>query len=118
MGIFRVFFIGREIKKGINDPGGFLAEESLSFLKGFLIVGSLVGFIFILLFGILGFSSWLGGPYGFFKVLFWILFIPFMFIEIFLISIFLKIKKVLKHNLNRATLHIKSKIKSSDPNVS
>src|SRR3989338_7171609 len=111
MGLLKIFFMGREIRKGINNPGEFLAEQSLDFLKGFLIVGSLIGIFVLAGVGVFGFTSWLGGPYKFFQVLFWILFIPFVLIEIFLISIFRKIKKVLKRNLDRATLYVKSKIK-------
>src|SRR3989338_2333690 len=102
MGLFKIFFIGREIRKGINNPGEFLAEQSLDFLKG----------VFILLgVGVFGFTSWLGGPYVFFKILFWILFIPFALCEIFLISIFRKIKKILKRNFDHATLRVKAEIK-------
>ena len=111
MGPLKIFFMGREIRKGIKDPGEFLAEQSLDFLKGFLVVGSLVGVFILLGVGVFGFTSWLGGPYKFFQVLFWILFIPFVVCEIFLISIFLKIKKLLKRNFDRATLRVKAEIK-------
>ena len=116
MGLLKIFFMGREIRKGINNPGEFLADQSLDFLKWFLIVGSLIGVFILLGVGVFGFTSWLGGPYVFFKVLFWVLFIPFALCEIFLISIFLKIKKVLKRNLDRATLRVKAEIKKQGRN--
>lgn len=101
MGIFRIFFIGREIRKGINDPSGFLAERALDFLKGFIIAGSLIGLLIVATAGVLGLTPWLGGPYGFIRGLFWVLLAIFALGEAFFISLFLKIKKLLKRNLDR-----------------
>ena len=66
-------------------------------------------FLTMLLIWILGFTHVLGGPYLFFKVIFWIAFLPF-FISIFvLIFMLLKTRKIFGVNnqtQNQETIHV------------
>lgn len=57
----------REVR---DDTGGFVADEVVGLLKGFLIIPVVIVGIALALFFILGFTTLLGGPMGFFKVLF------------------------------------------------
>ena len=78
-------------------------------------------FITMLLIWALGFTHFLGGPYLFFKVIFWIALLPF-FIAIFVFILMLfKAKKIFSTGgkftpnerkiENRETIHVEAKIK-------
>lgn len=108
MNIFKIFFLKREIQKGLNNPSDFVSEQLFSSFQGLFILLSLIPLIFIIFFGVLGLTSWLGGPYGFFKVIFWLFFIPYLFLEFFIISIFLKIKKIAKKRIKKTIIEIKA----------
>ena len=110
MGIFQIFFIQREVKKGINDPGVFIAEKAMDFVKIYLILSSLIGLGLILLMAVLGMTHWLGGPYGIARFFFWVFLLIFVPSELVFILLFIKVKKVLKHNLERAVLAVKNKM--------
>jgi len=64
---------------------------------------------------ILGFTRLLGGPYLFFKIIFWIALFPLLFTLFFLILIFLKTKKNFMvnrtDNRDQTTIHVEAKIK-------
>jgi hypothetical protein len=66
-------------------------------------------FLTMLLFWILGFTHVLGGPYLFFKIIFWLALLPF-FIAIFVFILMLfKVKKISQINTqsqNQETIHV------------
>ena len=62
----------------------------------------------------LGFTHFLGGPYLFFKVIFWLALLPFFIAIFFLIFMMLKVKKISKintENRSQETLHVEAVIK-------
>lgn len=94
--IFKIFQLRQQMKQGqeiFNDPAGAAKGAA----KG-IIWGYLINFIIttVLIYGglfVLGFTELLGGPYGFFKVLFIILAIPLAMTLIMGISFYRNIKK-------------------------
>ena len=63
---------------------------------------------------LLGFTHFLGGPYFFFRFIFWVALLPF-FISIFVLFLLLfKTRKFFKKNIqsqNQETIHIEAEIK-------
>ncbi|MEZ4114562.1 MAG: hypothetical protein R3B65_04020 [Candidatus Paceibacterota bacterium] len=47
-------------------------------------------------FFVLGWTDFLSGPFGFFRVIFWILFIPFFFLEILFWKLYSKAKSLIQ----------------------
>ena len=71
-------------------------------------------FLMMLIIWILGFTHFLGGPYLFFKVIFWIALLPFFIFAFLFILMLLKAKKISKINTepqNQETLHVEVTIK-------
>jgi uncharacterized membrane protein len=72
-------------------------------------------FIAVFILAILGYTHFLGGPYLFFKIIFWIAIFPFVFSTFLLLLVFFKTKKILHTNTQntekRETLHVDAIIK-------
>ena len=110
MGILDLFFIKRKVKEGIQNPGGFVVEQATDFIKGYLIVGTVISAVFLILIGLFAFSPWLGGPFQVAKFIFWILLIIVISSEFIFISLFLRIKRSFRKQADKAALKIKAKI--------
>lgn len=78
--LFKIFFIGKTIREIRSNPSRFASEEARGALIGLLIIPIIIvvlglGFLFVL-----GFTNLIGGPYLFFKIIFFIgLFTSFIF---------------------------------------
>ena len=63
----------------------------------------------------LGFTHFLGGPYLFFKVIFWLALLPFFFSVFFILLVFIKTRKFLKNTKTVKNegeiLHVEATIK-------
>ena len=71
-------------------------------------------FLTMLLIWILGFTHVFGGPYLFFKVIFWIALLPFFISILVLILMLFKVKKISRINTeqqNQETLHVEVEVK-------
>lgn len=71
-------------------------------------------FLTMLLIWILGFTHFLGGPYLFFRVIFWIGILPFLiFAFLFILMIFKarKISKIDTESQSQETIHVEATIK-------
>jgi len=110
MNIFQLFFIKRQIRKGLADPNSFLVEQATDFFKNFLIVCTIVAVLILTLLAIFGLTSWFGGPFGLARFLFWLLLIIIAPVEIFFISLFIKIRKFLKRGSEQVIVKVKSKV--------
>lgn len=108
--IFRIINIAFKTNQFRKDPNNFLEDEAKGFLNGLVFMPMIIPFLFLLFFFFLGYTEFLSGPYGFFKFLFWILFIPFIIIFIFLFKAIKMIRKNTKKVIND-TIHIKAEIK-------
>ncbi len=58
------------IKEGRRDPGGLAGDETKDVLIGLLLIPALGILLWLALMFILGFTTLLGGPMGFFKFIF------------------------------------------------
>jgi len=65
----------KDTKDAVNDPSSFAADTATGVVMGY-ITSFIIGTLLILgSLGVLGYASVLGGPYGFARVIFWILLI-------------------------------------------
>ena len=67
--IFRVFHVYKNVKEGVKNPTGFAHDEALGILRGAIIPPTVLGALLVILFFLLGYSSFWFGPSGFFKVI-------------------------------------------------
>ncbi len=79
--IFQIIQIKKMASEAKENPGKFAGGQVGELFVGMLIVPSLIALLLLGSFFILGYTSWLGGPYGFFKFL-------------FIISVFLAVRSV------------------------
>lgn len=71
--IFRVIQLYKNVQEGTADPTGFGRDQLMDIVKGFFIPFLVIGFLMLVLFALLGFTEVLGvGPFGFFRVVFWL----------------------------------------------
>jgi hypothetical protein len=72
-------------------------------------------FLLMLCIWILGFTHFLGGPYVFFKVIFWIGMLPFLITVFLLLLVGLKTRKFFRKarniNSDQSTIHVDAEIK-------
>lgn len=100
--IFRTIAIYKNIKEGRKDPTGFGRDQLVDLVKGVIIPFLIIGGLVLVLFGLLGFSPWLGGPFGFFKVIF------VLGLLVFLIWLF--ILKIMFSSMKRFLNKVKSRV--------
>lgn len=86
--MFTIFKTIRDVRKGVKDPSGFGAEMAEDLVRGPILVFTIVGILFFVLVFLLGYTEVFGNDFGFFKVVFWILGIPFLLIDLTLWSVF------------------------------
>ncbi len=67
--IFRVFKLYKNIQEGTKNPTGFARDEAFDMLRSAVLLPTVVGALLVILFFILGYSSFWFGPSGFFKVM-------------------------------------------------
>lgn len=94
--MFGIFKTIRDVKKGVKDPTGLGEELALDVFRAPILVFTIIGILFLALMFLLGFTSLFGHPYGFFKIVFWILTIPFVIIDLTLWSIFRAYKNLVR----------------------
>lgn len=71
-------------------------------------------FLTMLLIWILGFTHVLGGPYLFFKIIFWLALLPFFIAILVFILMLFKVKKISQintHSQNQETIHVDVEVK-------
>lgn len=69
-----------DVKKGIKDPTALGQDLALDVIKAPLILFTVLSILFFAALFILAFTGVLSGPYFGFKIVFWILFLPTLFI--------------------------------------
>lgn len=93
--MFGVFKTYSDVKKGIKNPTAFGQDMALDVLKGPLVVFTFLTGVFFAALFIVGFTGLLGGPYVFFKVVFWLFLIPAGIIGLIVWTLFGRIKRAL-----------------------
>ncbi len=78
LGIFKTY---KDIKRGIKDPAALGQDMALDIIKGPLILFTIASVIFFAALFVLAYTGALGGPYLGFKIVFWLLFLPALFVE-------------------------------------
>lgn len=111
--MFGIFKTYRDVKKGIHDPGALGQELALDVIKGPVVLITIIAVLFFIALGLLAFTGSLGGPYTFFKIVFFILLFPFIIFEIVVWAILGKIEKI----VTRARQKISEKAKVIDAEV-
>lgn len=104
--IFGIFKTYKDIKNGVADPTGFGQDALLEVLKTPLIIFTIIGFLVLGLFYILGFTELIFSSLGFFKFLFWVSLIPFLILELVLWLLYSVIKKMVGKIKNRVDREI------------
>lgn len=94
--MFQILKLFSDAKKGIKDPGGLGKEVALDIIKIPLLVFTLGGGLFLALMAVLGFSTFIGGPYLFFKVVFILLLIPYVIFQLIGWTLYKKIESVVE----------------------
>ena len=94
--IFQILEIKNMASDAKENPGKFAGGQVGSIFLDMLITPALVALLSLVGFFILGYTSWLGGPYGFFQFLFVISIMALVCLFYFLRKIYLLIKSVTK----------------------
>ena len=106
--IFSIFKTYKDIKKGIASPTGLGQEMLLDVIKVPIIFITISGIFGLAVFFAFGWTSFLGGPWGFFRFAFFFLLIPFTILEIVLWSLFNKAKQMVQKAKDRVGERINS----------
>ncbi|MBI3305914.1 hypothetical protein HYZ82_02120 [Candidatus Nomurabacteria bacterium] len=99
-------------KEAKENPGKFASGQASDFFMDLLFLPAILtlsSLIILFTLGFTDFPSFLGGPYFFFKVLFFLLLTAVIFMAYFLRKIHKLIKSVTKNTMDR-TIEVKSKI--------
>lgn len=99
--IFTIIKTYKDVKNGVKDPTGFGQDALLEMIKIPLVIFTVGGILALALFFALGWTETLGGPFGFFKFVFWFLAIPFVVLEIVFWKIYSKAKSLIQKAKNR-----------------
>ena len=70
--IFRIIQLRKMARDAKEDPAKFMAEEASSFFTGLFVLPIISAILLLAILIVFAFTSWLGGPYGFFKFLFFL----------------------------------------------
>lgn len=98
--------MAREAKE---NPGKFASEEMGNLFGSILIMPLISALFFLALFFILGYTTLLGGPFGFFKFIFIMLAIGSIFFFSILRKIHRALKQTTKNQINE-TIKVESKV--------
>ncbi len=79
--MFGIFKTYSDVKKGIKDPTALGADLALDAIKGPMVIFTILAVLFFAALILVAYTGLLGGPYLFFKIVFWILFLPAFFIS-------------------------------------
>ena len=110
--IFRVLQIRNMAKEAKENPSKFASGQAGDLFLDVLILPAIITLLALATFFILGFTSFpsfLGGPYFFFKLLFFLLLAGVLFILYFLRKIYKLIKSITKNVVER-TIKVESTI--------
>lgn len=68
--IFRIIQLRKMARDARDNPNKFMADEAGSFFTGLFILPIISAILLLVILAVFAFTSWIGGPYGFFKFLF------------------------------------------------
>lgn len=109
--IFAIFKTYKDVKNGVKDPMGFGEGMLLESVRAPLILFTIVGGAILILFFLVGFTSVLIGPFGFFRFLLFFFLVPFVFAQFIFWKMYAGLKRLTK------TLRKTTQSSLDDPNV-
>lgn len=98
--LIRAFILMRKVREGSADPKSFAVEETMDFIKGFLILISAIALPIIAFLGVLGFSDWIINANGVARVFFWLFLVIWLFWFLVTRFIYRRIKRTVTHAAN------------------
>jgi len=107
--ILQIFKIRKMTNEAKENPGKFAGGQVGELFIGMLIMPSLLTLFLLVSFFILGYTTLLGGPFGFFKILFIFSVFVILCLLYFLRKIYKMIKTVTKDVVD-STIKVESKI--------
>jgi len=107
--IFQILEIKNMASEAKENPGKFASGQAGSMFLDLLVIPALTVFASLLFFFVFGFTNFLGGPYWFFKLLFFITLAAVFLLFYLLRKIYLLIKSVTK-NVVESTIKVESTI--------
>lgn len=107
--IFKIFQMQRMIREGKENPSNFASNQAGDLFKGIFVMPVISALIFFGIFFVLGYTTLLGGPYGFFKFLFVLTLIGIVFFVLILRKLYRAIKQTTKTVVDK-TIIVESKI--------
>lgn len=99
--MFGIFKVYSDAKKGVRDPAGLGKDLALDLVKGPLVLFTFLGGLFLAVMCIIGFTGLLGGPYLFFKVVFWLMTIPFIIFQLVGWTLYRKLEQLVEKTRQR-----------------
>jgi len=107
--IFRVLKVHKLAKEAKDNPGQFAGEEIGGMLKGLFIMPFIAALLLLALLFVFGFTTWLGGPFGFFKFLFFFSLIGVGTFFFTLRKAYMAMKRATRNTVNK-TIKVESKV--------
>ena len=89
--LMKIFFIGKAIREAKNDPSGFASSQTKETIWAIFIIPIIILALGLVFLFILSFTHMLGGPYLFFKIIF---FIGLFFSSVFFVIVYELISKI------------------------
>jgi len=89
--LMKIFFIGKAIKEAKENPSGFASSQTKEAIWGIFILPIIILLLGLVFLFVLSFTNLLGGPYLFFKIIF---FIGLFFSSIFFFIVYKLISKI------------------------
>ncbi|PCI21321.1 hypothetical protein COB64_00360 [Candidatus Wolfebacteria bacterium] len=103
MFIFKIFRLRKQlraIKSGVADPSGFVVDQALGMIKGYVIVLAFLTLVVLGLLFVFGWTDLITQSTLFARILFWIIFIPLSLFWIIIITTLRAIKRMIQNLKN------------------
>ncbi len=113
--IFQILEIRKMASEAKANPGKFASGQAGSMFLDLLVIPAIITLVPLGIFFLFGFTSFLGGPYLFFRVLFFLTLSALFFVIYFLLKIYKFIKSVTKKTVEGA-LKVKSTVVNDEKN--
>lgn len=107
--IFRMLKVHKMARDAKENPGKFATDEASNLFVSMLLMPIISAVLLIGLLFILGFTTWLGGPFAFFKFLFFFSVIGITTFFFILRKAYLAMKRAASSSVNK-TIKVESKV--------
>ncbi len=115
--IFQIFHIGSMVKEAKDNPGNFAGGQAIDVILGILILPALIILAGLTLLFFVAFTGFLGGPYLFFKILFFIGLGISIIGGLVLYKVISSLKKTTKNVVNKTIENIRNTDSNTTPSA-